>query len=1163
MDLLDIRLFGTMQLLRGELPLTKFESNKVRALIAYLVVESERPHQRRKLASFLWPEIPETNALSNLRYALSNLRKVIGDRTAQPPCLLITPQTLQFNRQCKYRVDVNLFEQYRNMAGGNPLDLESLLRAADLYRGRFLEGFSIPDSIPYEEWIVVKRERLDRMAYQVFHQLANDFEIMGDYERAIAFDERQIALEPWREEVHCQLMRCLYFSGQRSAAIVKYETCRQALMENLAIEPSLETRQLYEQIRDETLPLPQPLPSFFLPPDSFSVKLPAFVSREEPLSCLHKALHQVIGGKGQLMLVSGSSGQGKTALINEFIHQALKAHPSIAAAFGNSYAYFGSGDPFMPFREILEMLSGQVEHRWEAGSITHDLARRLWRLAAPCAQALVECGPALLGTFVPGHALLQRVSHIVPRQVSWLIKLREIVGQEYAGTPTAMNDLFQQYSCVLDKLSQNVPLILFVDDLQWADQASLELFFYLSRQLSDRPILLLGAFRPEEECRSEYVAALSLADLITELRLHNGDILIDLDEITDRKFIDAYLDLEPNQLDKTFREKLFQYTCSHPLYTVEMLYDMKQRGDLKKNATDEWTASESLDWNSLPPRIEAAIEERLCHLPQYLLDLLKTASIEGERFTAEVVASVLGEGEKHILEQLRQELDQHYRLVKADSSMRFDDHRVSRYRFCHILFQKYLYSQLDVLQRAELHEKIGYALEAHYQEIVGEISAPLAIHFELAGLPTKAIKYLEMAGQRSIRFSSFDIAIARFKKALLLLEDQPESEEKYQQEFSLLMGLSVPLMFKSGFASTELRTISNRMMALLEILPLNVEMFPVLHTLTQYYGLRADYEKTGEVLQLAEKLARMSGDEFYLCLSQWGLGFLMLWLGKFEESLMRLDAMVNFYDPQKHHTLRFTYGNDAGVASRVWSSWPLWLLGYPEKAIVRCQEAIDLANWLDDAPNQLLAQIMTALLLLLMKRTQNVDQLFQSCCSLLEINKGAIYAVDLQFLQGFYDFQMGGKETGLAKMCQSMDAYQELGNRSMLSLYYTLIAEGYFELGEISQSDKMLQKAENFIEETQECFYKAEVLRLQARLLEEAENFQAAENLLFQALHIAREQKAKSLELRAAMSLAELWEKQNRTEEAYQVLAEVTNWFTEGFDMADLKEARALLERLG
>ena len=278
---------------------------------------------------------------------------------------------------------------------------------------------------------------------------------------------------------------------------------------------------------------------------------------------------------------------------------------------------------------------------------------------------------------------------------------------------------------------------------------------------------------------------------------------------------------------------------------------------------------------------------------------------------------------------------------------------------------------------------------------------------------------------------------------------------------------------------------------------------------------------------------------------------------------MSLNAMVDFYDRQKHYMLRYTYGNDAGVASMVWSSWPLWLLGFPDKAIVRCQEAIDLADWLDDTPNQLLAQIMTALLLLLMKRTQKVDQLLQSCRSLLQKNKGAIYAVDLQFLHGFYDFQMGGKETDLVKMCKSIDAYQDLGNRSMLSLYYTLLAEGYFELNEISQSDKILQRAENFIEETQECFYQAEVLRLRARLLEEEENFKAAETHLLQASHIAREQKAKTLELRAAMSLGELWEKQDRTEEAYQVVAEIYHWFTEGFDTVDLKKARTLLERLG
>ena len=1163
MKQLDIRLLGSLQIKRGESPLTNFESNKVRALMAYLVVEAEQPHQRRKLSALLWPEIPETKALSNLRYALSNLRKVIGDRDAQPPYLIITPQTIQFNCQSHCQVDVNIFEHYCQLAVGNPLDLDSLRKAADCYDGRFLEGFAIPDSISFEEWIVLKRERFNRMAYQVFHQLADDFEVIGDYASAIIFSAKQIELEPWREEAHRQFMRCLYFVGQRSAAVAQYESCRQALIANLGIKPSLATQHLFELIRDENLPLPQEPPLFFLPSESLSYERPSFVCREAPLARLHSALNKAMGGEGQIILVTGSPGQGKTALIHEFIYQALDQHPALAAAWGNSHAYFGSGDPFLPFREVLEMLSGQVEHRWESGSITHDHARRLWRLAVPCAQVLVEKSPALIGTFVSGHSLFQRVSHVLKDQPAWLLRLQTILDREYEKSPATMEAFWQQYDRAVDGISRQVPLILFIDDLQWADQSSLGLFFHLSRGISNKRILLLGSFRPMEENSSEFSAIPSMDEMINELRLRHGDILMDLDELIDRRFIDAYLDQEPNLLSEAFREKLFQYTSCHPLYTVEILFSMKERCDIRKNKNGKLVASESLDWDYLPSRIEAAIKERLDHLPRDLFELLKTASVEGERFTVEVVAMVQGKDEEQVLAKFRQRLDHQYKLVKGASSKRVDGHRLSRYRFRHILFQKYLYSHLDVVERAGLHEKVGRAMEVCYQGVLDEISISLAIHFERAGLPNKAISYHNMAGKRAILFSSYDDAIGHFKKALAIVDQQLESEDRNNQEIELLMNLSVPLMFKSGFASSELNVVSNRIVELLDILPLKITMFPTMHTLTQYYGLRAEYKQTLEVLEFADRLAKMSGDPLYFSLCDWGYGFLKFLLGKFEESLFRLTHMVNFYDPQKHQNLRFRYGNDPGVASRIWSAWDLWLLGYPDQGILRCQEALDLSKRLDDPANQLLAQIMTTFLLLLMKKTQNVPMLLQSCRSLLDQYPGAIYAVNFQFLEGFYRFQKGEKVAGLAEMWRSVEAYQEMGNHSMLSFYFVLIAEGNLSLAEVSQAEKMQQSAEDFITETDERFYESEVSRIKGELMETGNDIEKAERCFLQSLQISRHQNAKTLELRAATSLARLWGSQGRVEEAFQVLSEVYNWFTEGFDTADLKEAFVVLEWLG
>ena len=1162
MEKLEIRLFGSMKLMRGEAALTNFGSNKVRALLAYLVVESRRPHQRRKLGALLWPDIPETTALSNLRYALSNLRKAIGDRTAQPSYLVTTPQTIQFNRESNAQVDIALFEEACSHAHQNPLDFPSLLQAVDLYQGQFLEGFSIPDSIPFEEWIVLKRERFGRLAYRALHKLASYYEVIGDYDQAIAYAQRQIYFDPWREEVHRLIMRCLYFSGQRSAAIGQYEACCKSLESDLGIEPSPDTKALFEAIRANRLPAPLSPPAFFLRSPSLQPDRPVFVDQQEPLDRLHAALERVMDGHGELLLISGSAGQGKTALVREFIQQALELHPNLAAAWGNSQAYFGSGDPFLPFREILEMLTGQVEHRWEAGAISHDHARRLWHLTAPCAQAVVEQGPGLVGTFLSGRTLLHRVSYVLREETPWLSRLSNIVENKTEKQPMTRENLIQQYTRVLIEISHYARLLIFVDDLQWADQSSLDMFFYLARHLSPARVLLIGAFRPVEDPSCADGSSLILADMVNELQLQSGDILIDLDEQMDRNFIDAYLDKEPNQLGVDFREELFLYTHSHPLFTVEILHEMKRRGDLVINNAGEWEAAGSINWEHLPPRIEAAIKERLLHIPGELNDLLKTASVEGERFTAEVLADVQNIHEEEVLIRMREELGHQYRLVQADSSRRIDGNRLTRYRFRHILFQKYLYSQLDDLERAELHEKVGLALEQRYHQALEEIYLPLAIHFEVAGLTDRAIDYYDFAGRRAIEFSSYADAISHFEKALSLLEEKPPSMDRDKREFDLLLRISTPLMFVCGFASEEMRKINDRMAALLKRIPLNIEMFPIFHAIGAFYQMRGEYEKALNLLQEGELLARRSEEELLIRLANWGYGFNFLWLGKFEEALSHLEMMVNYYDPQVHGEFRKSYGIDAGVASRLWSSWTLWLLGFPEKALIRGQEAIDLGYFLDDPGNLTFALDIIGFLRLLIGETHRIDDLLESFGMLLEKSPMPLHSADFEFLKGFYDIQKGEYKNGINRMCQGIEEFKACGTISQLSMRLIILAEAYVEDSQWDQAAKTIREAEALIEDIDERFYKAEALRVKGKLYEKTGRMTDAETCYFEALQVAKGQKAKILELRAAMGLAGLLEKQSRIDDAYQTLVDVYNWFTEGFDTVDLLEAKTLLAEL-
>ncbi|MBN1975799.1 MAG: PD40 domain-containing protein [Anaerolineae bacterium] len=244
---LSLSLLGPFQAALDGEPIVAFESNKVRALLAYLAVEADRPHSREKLAGLLWPERSDQDASANLRYALSNLRAAIENRAASPPFLLVSRQTIQFDPAGDAWVDATAFGELLASPAPSLSDLE---QAVNLYGGEFLEGFFVGDSVAFEEWALLKREQLDRQMRSALHHLAAMHEQRGEYERALSYAWRQVELDPWQGQARRQLMRLLALSGQRAAALAQYEAFRRALAEELGVEPGRATTELYEQIRD-------------------------------------------------------------------------------------------------------------------------------------------------------------------------------------------------------------------------------------------------------------------------------------------------------------------------------------------------------------------------------------------------------------------------------------------------------------------------------------------------------------------------------------------------------------------------------------------------------------------------------------------------------------------------------------------------------------------------------------------------------------------------------------------------------------------------------------------------------------------------------------------------------------------------------------------------
>jgi predicted ATPase len=471
----------------------------------------------------------------------------------------------------------------------------------------------------------------------------------------------------------------------------------------LGVAPGEETVRLYEQIRDGELEIPTAMPPVPRVPEPTTppafledstggapYRPPVFVAREQELARLDGFLEAALAGQGRVVFVSGGPGRGKTALLDEFARRAMETHPGLLVASGNCNAYSGVGDPYLPFRDVMGMLTGDVEGRWRAGAIRRDHAGRLWEALPKTAQALLDYGPHLIPALLRGRPLLSRARAAMPQGTPWLERLGERVERRRGRSEgLEQSHLFQQVTNVLRELAEAHPLLLILDDLQWADSASAGLLFHLGRRLEGSRILVAGAYRPEEVALGRQGERHPLEKVLAEFKRAYGDVWLDLAEGEEREgrhFVDAFLETEPNRLDAGFPEALYRHTGGHPLFTIELLRAMQERGDLRQDEEGRWVVGPSLDWDALPARVEAVIEERIGCLAEELRQILMVASVEGEAFTVQVVARVQEIGERVLLRSLSQELEHRHRLVRGQGVQQAGALRLSRYRFAHALF---------------------------------------------------------------------------------------------------------------------------------------------------------------------------------------------------------------------------------------------------------------------------------------------------------------------------------------------------------------------------------------------------------------------------------------------------------------------------------------------
>ncbi len=747
---------------RPAVAIPRFRSRRTVALLGYLAVE-RRQIGREHLALLFWPDAAPSKGLGNLRRELHNLNQIL------PDCWELDRQAVSFVPSANMKVDIyELFQLIARERWGG---------AAELLGAEFLEGLFLNNNSNFENWLLGERERWRGRSELVFRRVIEGHTRRGQYTEALHYAQRLLQLSPWDEEAHTQTMRFFAWTGQRGAALRQFESCKRSLWEELNIEPSLEILALYQQIQSGKLDLPPQLPAFLSeekPRRDF--ERPPFVGRERELAQLDAFMDEALAGKSQVIFITGGPGRGKTALMEAFARRAMEMHATLLVASGKCNAYSGVGDPYLPYRDAMAMLTGDVEGKWDAGVITRDHALRLWAAHSMIVQDLLDHGPLLLDIFVQSRELLSRSTSIEPDGAPWLARLRKLIQRNLtSGREVEQRYLFHQVTQVLLSVARTQPLLLILDDIQWADTASISLLFHLGRSLADThsKLMIACAYRPDEVASGRAGERHPLAKVLNEFKRTLGDVWVDLswvEERDERRFMDALVDSEPNRLGDGFREALFERTEGHPLFTIELLRAMQDRGELLQDGGNAWIEGPTLNWDLLPARVEAVIEERIDQLDPELQEILTIASVEGEQFTAQVVANVLNIPERLLLSRLSQDLERRHRLVREQDEIETSQRRMSRYRFGHILFQDYLYRRLSKSERKLLHRDVGAELEKLYTVELDEMAVQLAHHFDHAGDHENAFHYYSLAGGRASLLYENGEAITYYTRAIQLAE---------------------------------------------------------------------------------------------------------------------------------------------------------------------------------------------------------------------------------------------------------------------------------------------------------------------------------------------------------------------------------------------------------
>jgi predicted ATPase len=847
-----------------------------------------------------------------------------------------------------------------------------------------------------------------------------------------------------------------------------------------------------------------------------STSLTPLVGREQEIGLLLERWAQVKDGFGQVVLLSGEAGIGKSRLV-QVLKEQVASEPQAWLTPCQCSPYY-QHSALYPMIDLLERVALHFEREESPAQKLRKLEGFVVQYGLPLAE-VVPLFAALLSLPLPTDYAPPNLSPEQQKQQT-----------------------LQALLTILLRVAAQQPVLFVVEDLHWVDPSTLELLSLLVDQGPTARILALFTFRPD------FSPPWTGRAYLTQVSVHR---------LPRRQAVEVIRQVAHGKtLPPEVVEQIVAKTDGVPLF-VEELTKMVLESGLLQEREDCYELTGPLPPLAIPATLHDSLMARLDRLAT-VKSLAQLGATLGREFSYELLQAVSPWDEGTLQRGLHQ-------LVEAEFLYQRGLPPQATYLFKHALIQDAAYQSLLKSTRQQYHQRIAQVLEEHFPEVSETQPELLAHHYTEAGLLAQALPLWQQAGERALQRSANLEAIEHLNKGLAVLATLPETTDRLQHELDLHVTLGPALTATKGYVSPEVEHTFARAWELCQRIGEPPQRFPVLYGLCALYWVSGKHRQARDQAEQFLLLAQRQEDTAPLVVAHRALGLPLYFMGEVTQAREHFAQSVALYDPQQHRTLAFAYGQDPGVAGLVLDAYALWTLGYPDQALRRSQKACRLAEELAH-PFTLAYTFATLAIFHQWRRDREEAWRHAEAATRICREQGSPYWLGVGLiLQGWACATQHQAAEQLASMHEGMTIYRVMDAALWLPYFLTILAETSGAAGQPDAGLRLLDEARTVMDSTQERVYEAEIHRVQGELVlaQAADQHAQAETCFQHALAIARRQQTRAWELRTATSLAHLWQQQGKHAEARELLAPIYAWFTEGFDTADLQEAKTLLEELG